>query len=105
MPWGGGGSSGGCLKWYVDDLGLPQAMHLYLDDFVVLVDLVSPAASRPSCFPAGDNVDIAETGFLAIGMKPIIKYGKAGAIIGSGSQVALPTTPVNQPKTAATMNE
>jgi hypothetical protein len=49
----------GCLKWYVDDLNLPQAIHLYLGGFVLLMDLLSHAASRPSCSSAGNNFDIA----------------------------------------------
>jgi hypothetical protein len=46
------------------DLDLPQAMHLYIDGFVLLVDLVLPIASRSSCFPASDDFDIALTVFL-----------------------------------------
>ncbi len=59
IPWGGGGSPGGYLKWYVEDLGLSQVIHQYLAGFPLRMDLVLLADSRYSFISDIDNFDIA----------------------------------------------
>jgi hypothetical protein len=77
----------------MDDLGLLQAIYLYLGRLGLLIDFLVDLVlveSRLGSFSIQDNFDITWIFFLtsAIGIKPIIKYEGMDAITSFGLQVA-----------------